>query len=145
MVLFWDQYFYSLVCVSSGRPVLLIVVNCDKSGVNCDGDGIKGYQDYQVHSTENKRGSVSLFDIPSRDESGSYAQFSNGNKGNSISGIISFSVIGPTGAKIWPIKGLSKNLALALVAAHAKGNFFEYFGYIQMQAIIVIILSIVSA
>ncbi len=31
------------------------------------------------------------------------------------------------GSKIWPTKGLSKNLALALVAAHAKGNSFQIF------------------
>ena len=70
-------------------------VNCDKSGVNCDKSGvncggIKGYQGYQ------SSGHVSLFHLPTRHESGSYAKISNGEndaqsfpytngkKGNSI-------------------------------------------------------------
>ena len=84
--------------------------------------------------------STSQVQLPSRDESGSYAQFSNDARGNSVfqnSNSFSFktihiekcfrhvfSVIGPTGAEIWPIKVLSKNIAiphaLALVATHAS-------------------------
>jgi hypothetical protein len=66
-------------------------------------------------------GHVSLCHLPSRDESGSHAQFSNNDaKGNSVFGIFSdhfkhvFSAIGPTGAEIRPVKGLDKKLFYVL-------------------------------
>ena len=79
--------------------------------------------------TTSPPGYVSLFHLLSRDESGSSAQFSHNNndaKGNSFLNLLlytntnagnysdhfkhGFNVIGPTGAKIWPFKGLSKIL-----------------------------------
>ena len=59
----------------------------------------------EAKAKDNKPGSVSLFYLPSWDESGSYAHFLNDNKGNSIFGIFSdhfkhvFSVIGSTGPR----------------------------------------------
>jgi hypothetical protein len=79
------------------------VINCDKSGyqgyqgVNCD--GIKGYQDCQGYLgadfgalecsqlpviSHQSSGYVSLFHLPTKHESGSYAQISNEASGNSV-------------------------------------------------------------
>jgi hypothetical protein len=81
-----------------------------------------------IHSTDktDKSGSVSLFHLPSRDESGSYAHFSNDAKGNTVFcyylGMFGdhfkhvFSLIGLTGAELRPVKGLSKkNLVYELL------------------------------
>jgi hypothetical protein len=69
-----------LILLLSSVCALLIVVNCDKSGVNCD--GIKGYQGYQGRFSQS--GHVSLFHLPTRHESGSYAQIPNDARGNSV-------------------------------------------------------------
>jgi hypothetical protein len=95
--------------------------------------GHQGYQGYQGISCQSS-GHVSLFHLPTRHESGSYAQISNDARGNSVFDFPYFSFqnqkvhssfhepykcaifsyhfkhgpssIGPTGAEIWPVKGL---------------------------------------
>jgi hypothetical protein len=101
-------------------------------GVILNSDIGKGYQGHQGH--------VSLFHPPSWDESGSSVQFLNFSKdakGNSDFdiGVLSghfkqvFSVIGPTGAEIWPFYELPFEdfcNAKGTAKTKTKTNYFKY-------------------